>query len=222
MEELEILLDKLRYLSPRCIDRGLRRLAAPRRRRGFLRRCGSRDDAARRPRRPRRGGRATAPGHRGRAVARVAEPARGGAARGPGAGRRRRLRDGARSDRRDGRPQRPHHDGDRMLRARPGGACRCGATGPRPPSSIPVSILGAGDVLLARWLAGAAEHRPAEEALRLAVAAGSASVLEVGAGRFDPKGGGALVLAGRGRRAPTLTVGVRPQANRACVARRAW
>ena len=36
-------------------------------------------------------------------------------------------------------------------------------------------------------------QRPAEEALRLAVAAGSASVLEVGAGRFDPKEAARLV-----------------------------
>ena len=48
-------------------------------------------------------------------------------------------------------------------------------------------MLGAGDVLLARWLAAQLEERPAEESLRLAVGAGSASVLEVGAGRFDPK-----------------------------------
>jgi 1-phosphofructokinase family hexose kinase len=50
-----------------------------------------------------------------------------------------------------------------------------------------VSVLGAGDALLARWLAAQLEERPVDEALRLAVGAGSASVLEVGAGRFDPK-----------------------------------
>jgi 1-phosphofructokinase/tagatose 6-phosphate kinase len=50
-----------------------------------------------------------------------------------------------------------------------------------------VSPLGAGDVLLAQWLAARREERPPEEALRLAVAAGAASVLEVGAGRFDPR-----------------------------------
>ena len=61
------------------------------------------------------------------------------------------------------------------------------------PQLDPVSILGAGDVLLARWLAALADQRPAEEALRLAVAAGSASVLEVGAGRFDPKEAARLV-----------------------------
>ena len=57
----------------------------------------------------------------------------------------------------------------------------------RAPQLEPVSIVGAGDVLLARWLAAQDEGHPAEESLRLAVAAGSASVLEVGAGRFDPK-----------------------------------
>jgi len=61
------------------------------------------------------------------------------------------------------------------------------------PQLDPVSILGAGDVLLARWLAALADQHSAEEALRLAVAAGSASVLEVGAGRFDPKEAARLV-----------------------------
>jgi 1-phosphofructokinase family hexose kinase len=51
----------------------------------------------------------------------------------------------------------------------------------------PVSTVGAGDVLLAQWLASRAEGRSVEEALRLSVAAGAASVLEIGAGRFDPK-----------------------------------
>ena len=55
------------------------------------------------------------------------------------------------------------------------------------PEVEPVSILGAGDVFLARWIAALDEGRTAEEALRLAVGAGSASVLEVGAGRFDPR-----------------------------------
>ena len=63
----------------------------------------------------------------------------------------------------------------------------------RAPQLEPVSILGAGDVFLARWLAALAEERTAEESLRLAVAAGSASVLEVGAGRFDPKEAARLV-----------------------------
>jgi fructose-1-phosphate kinase PfkB-like protein len=54
------------------------------------------------------------------------------------------------------------------------------------PQLEPVSVVGAGDALLAQWLASRAEGLPVEEALRLAVGAGAASVLEVGAGRFDP------------------------------------
>ena len=51
----------------------------------------------------------------------------------------------------------------------------------------PVSAVGSGDVLVAQFLAGiVADARP-EEALRTAVAAGTASVLELGAGRFDPQ-----------------------------------
>ncbi|GIU94033.1 MAG: tagatose-6-phosphate kinase [Gaiellaceae bacterium] len=55
------------------------------------------------------------------------------------------------------------------------------------PHVEPVSAVGSGDVLLAQFLAAIVEERPPEEALRLAVAAGAASVLEVGAGRFDPQ-----------------------------------
>jgi 1-phosphofructokinase/tagatose 6-phosphate kinase len=50
-----------------------------------------------------------------------------------------------------------------------------------------VSSVGSGDVLLAAYIAAHAGGRPAEEALRDGVAAGAASTLEVGAGRFDPK-----------------------------------
>jgi 1-phosphofructokinase family hexose kinase len=49
----------------------------------------------------------------------------------------------------------------------------------------PVSAVGAGDVLLAAFLAAQHAGRPAEESLRLGVAAGAASTLELGAGRFD-------------------------------------
>jgi 1-phosphofructokinase family hexose kinase len=58
------------------------------------------------------------------------------------------------------------------------------ATAPR---LEPVSTVGAGDVLLARWIAERLEGQNAEDALRAAVAAGAASCLEVGAGRFDPR-----------------------------------
>jgi 1-phosphofructokinase/tagatose 6-phosphate kinase len=59
----------------------------------------------------------------------------------------------------------------------------------------PVSVVGAGDVLLAQYVAAIVAGKPAEEALRLAVAAGAASTLEVGAGRFDPREAGRLLGA---------------------------
>jgi 1-phosphofructokinase family hexose kinase len=54
------------------------------------------------------------------------------------------------------------------------------------PQLEPVSVVGAGDALLAQWLVSTLDGVASEDALRLAVAAGSASVLEVGAGVFDP------------------------------------
>jgi 1-phosphofructokinase family hexose kinase len=51
----------------------------------------------------------------------------------------------------------------------------------------PKSAVGSGDVLLAQFLAAIVEERSPDYAVRLAVAAGSAAVLEVGAGRFDPQ-----------------------------------
>jgi 1-phosphofructokinase/tagatose 6-phosphate kinase len=54
------------------------------------------------------------------------------------------------------------------------------------PHLEPTSVVGAGDALLAQWLSAVLGGTSAEDALRLAVAAGAASVLEVGAGRFDP------------------------------------
>ncbi len=51
----------------------------------------------------------------------------------------------------------------------------------------PVSVVGSGDVFLAQFMAAVLEERPPEDAVRLAVAAGAASVREVGAGRFDPQ-----------------------------------
>jgi tagatose 6-phosphate kinase len=56
-----------------------------------------------------------------------------------------------------------------------------------------LSAVGAGDVLLAGFLAAGFEERPAEEALRAAVAAGAASTLEIGAGRFEPREAGRLI-----------------------------
>jgi 1-phosphofructokinase family hexose kinase len=51
----------------------------------------------------------------------------------------------------------------------------------------PISPVGTGDVLLAGFLGAWSEVRPAEEALRSAVAAGAAATLEAGAGRFDTR-----------------------------------
>jgi len=62
----------------------------------------------------------------------------------------------------------------------------------RAPRVDPVSAVGAGDVLLAGFLAARHSGRSNEEALRAAVAAGAASTLEVGAGKFDPKHAGRL------------------------------
>jgi 1-phosphofructokinase/tagatose 6-phosphate kinase len=56
----------------------------------------------------------------------------------------------------------------------------------RAPRLEAVSLVGAGDALLAQWLALLLGGAAPEDALRGAVAAGCASVLEVGAGRFDP------------------------------------
>jgi 1-phosphofructokinase family hexose kinase len=60
------------------------------------------------------------------------------------------------------------------------------------PQIDPVSAVGSGDVLLAAFLAARHGGRSNEEALRAAVAAGAASTLEVGAGRFDPRQAGRL------------------------------
>jgi 1-phosphofructokinase family hexose kinase len=61
------------------------------------------------------------------------------------------------------------------------------------PRVEPVSAVGSGDVLLAAFVAARLDGRSDEEALRSAVAAGAASTLEVGAGRFEPRESGRLV-----------------------------
>jgi 1-phosphofructokinase family hexose kinase len=61
------------------------------------------------------------------------------------------------------------------------------------PRIDPVSTVGAGDVLLAAFLAATSAGRSTEDALRGAVAAGAASTLEIGAGTFDLKEAGRLV-----------------------------
>ena len=55
------------------------------------------------------------------------------------------------------------------------------------PKVEPVSTVGAGDVLTAAFLAAELEGRSFGDALRASVAAASASTLEVGAGRFEPR-----------------------------------
>jgi 1-phosphofructokinase family hexose kinase len=55
------------------------------------------------------------------------------------------------------------------------------------PRVDPVSAVGSGDVLLAAFLAAKLADRPLDESLRAGVAAGAASTLEVGAGRFAPR-----------------------------------
>jgi 1-phosphofructokinase/tagatose 6-phosphate kinase len=55
------------------------------------------------------------------------------------------------------------------------------------PSVDPISTVGSGDVLLAGFLAARHAGKPIEDALRAAVGAGAASTLEVGAGRFEPR-----------------------------------
>jgi 1-phosphofructokinase family hexose kinase len=61
------------------------------------------------------------------------------------------------------------------------------------PRVEPVSAVGSGDVLLAGFVAARGEQRSDEEALRFAVAAGAASTLELGAGRFEEREAGRLV-----------------------------
>ena len=55
------------------------------------------------------------------------------------------------------------------------------------PRVDPISAVGSGDVLLASFLASRLADKPLEESMRSAVAAGAASTLEVGAGRFEPR-----------------------------------
>ena len=69
------------------------------------------------------------------------------------------------------------------------------------PTVEAVSGVGAGAVLLAGFIAAWLENATPEDALRRAVAAGAASTLSVGAGRFDPEDVGRLLRGGPRRRA---------------------
>jgi 1-phosphofructokinase family hexose kinase len=59
----------------------------------------------------------------------------------------------------------------------------------------PVAAVGAGDVLLAGFLAARFNGRTPDEALRQAVGCAAASVLELGPGRFDPREASRLASA---------------------------
>ena len=51
----------------------------------------------------------------------------------------------------------------------------------------PIAPVGAGDVLLAGFLAARFNGRRLDDALRQAIGCAAASVVELGAGRFDPR-----------------------------------
>ena len=74
------------------------------------------------------------------------------------------------------------------------------------PHVDPVSGVGSGDVLLAQFLAALVDERAPDDSIRAAVAAGSASVLEVGAGRFDSGVRGDARRGHRARRAPARSL----------------
>src|SRR5437870_2932221 len=61
------------------------------------------------------------------------------------------------------------------------------------PALEPVSPVGAGSVLVAAFIAARLERVPPEDALRRAVAAGTASTLMVGSGQFEPREASRLV-----------------------------
>ncbi|MGB2953048.1 MAG: 1-phosphofructokinase family hexose kinase [Gaiellaceae bacterium] len=61
------------------------------------------------------------------------------------------------------------------------------------PNVDPLSAVGSGDVLLAGFVAARLDGKSADETLRNAVAAGAASTLEIGAGRFDAGEVGSLL-----------------------------
>jgi 1-phosphofructokinase family hexose kinase len=86
------------------------------------------------------------------------------------------------------------HDGGcfALLREERGRARRFHAVAPQTEA---ISAVGAGDVLLAAYLAARLEGSSFEDSLRKAVAAASASTLELGAGRFEPREAGRLHAA---------------------------
>jgi 1-phosphofructokinase family hexose kinase len=77
-----------------------------------------------------------------------------------------------------------------LLREPRGAVRRYRASAPRVEA---LSSVGSGDVLLAGFIAGRLEGGTAEDVLRKAIAAGTASTLEVGAGLFEPREVGRLL-----------------------------
>ena len=69
------------------------------------------------------------------------------------------------------------------------------------PRVEPIAPVGAGDVLLGGYLSERFNGRSVGDALRTAVGCAAASVVELGAGRFDPREAARLAARGRGRRA---------------------
>ena len=71
--------------------------------------------------------------------------------------------------------------------ALPRGARRSAASARRSRASSRVASVGAGDVLLAGFLAARFNAAPFDDALRQAIGCAAASVVELGPGRFDPR-----------------------------------
>ena len=65
----------------------------------------------------------------------------------------------------------------------------------RIPPLVPVAPAGAGDAMVAAYLAARTAEESFEDALRAAVATGAAATLEVGGGRFDPREAARLTAA---------------------------
>jgi 1-phosphofructokinase family hexose kinase len=63
------------------------------------------------------------------------------------------------------------------------------------PPLEPIAKAGAGDALLAAYVAERAAERSPEDALRAAVATGAAATMEIGGGRFDPREAARLAAA---------------------------
>ncbi len=215
--ELEILLDKLRYLS-RGADGRAGGLPAARRRRRLLRRGDARADAARRARRPRRRGRA--------AHGAGSRPSRGSSRRTS----TRPSSSSARSSRTTttslmaldaiaemGARNVQHHAGDGLLRARARGAPGAAATGRSRRSSSPCRSSGR-VTCSSRSGSRRSDGKPADEALRLACAAGAASVLVVGADASTPKDVARLAVGRAGRVVDLVGAGSHP-ALRVCAER---